>query len=161
MALTYAARYATTEAKLTAYLQRKLHERGWADDQAPEPDALASEFASLGYINDQLYAESKAAALGRRGLGKMRVKSTLRAAGISADIADPLCEPKAGEDFAQALQFAARKRIAPYYEGTPDDRLRKRWLGALIRAGHSQQTAYRLVKLSSSVEAEQALAEFD
>ena len=161
LALTYAARFATTEAKLASYLRRKLRERGWADDTSPEPEMLAAEFTSLGYVNDQLFAEGKAAALGRKGMGKLRVKSTLRAAGIAEAIAQPLCEPNASEDFERALKFAERKRIGPYCLSPPDDRARNRWVGAFLRAGHPPQIAYRIINFAHVRDAQEALSEFD
>ena len=43
MALRYVGRFATSRAKLRAYLTRKIRERGWAD--AGEPDLTASPSA--------------------------------------------------------------------------------------------------------------------
>ena len=37
LALSYVARFATTRAKLEAYLVRKLRERGWEGDDPPTP----------------------------------------------------------------------------------------------------------------------------
>ncbi len=161
LGLTYAARFATTEAKLATYLRRKLRERGWAEDAPPLPEALAAEFAELGYVNDQLFAEGKAAALGRKGMGKLRVKSTLRAAGIAEHIAQPLCDTNAAQDFERALRFAERRHIGPYSTEDADDKRRNRWLGALLRSGHPPQVAYKIVRLKSVAEADLALSEFD
>lgn len=166
LALTYAARFATTEAKLSTYLRRKIRERGWtyencAEEKAPQPEALAAEFSELGYVDDQLFAEGKAAALGRKGMGKLRVKSTLRAAGIAEDIVQPLCESDPAEDFARALQFAERRRIGPYSRTQPDDKSRSRWMGAMVRAGHPLGIAYQVMALQTLAEAEEALSNFD
>ncbi len=162
LALTYAARFSTTETKLANYLRRKLRERGWADDAVPpQPDLLAAEFAALGYVNDQLFAEGKAAALERKGMGNIRVKAALRAAGIAEDIAEPICTTSAEQDFARALRFAERRRIGPYANDLPDDKQRNRWLGALMRAGHPPQVAYRVIGLKTSADADTAMNEFD
>ena len=81
-ALDYAARYATTRAKLTAYLRRKLRERGWAEADAPAVEALVERFADRGYVDDRAFAVARADALLRRGYGGRRIGSALRAAGI-------------------------------------------------------------------------------
>ena len=47
LALRYAARFATSRAKLSAYLARKLAERGWGGDAPPDPDALIARLADL------------------------------------------------------------------------------------------------------------------
>ena len=69
LALAYVARFATSSGKLTAYLARKLRERGWAEDAGPPPDlaALAARYAEIGYLDDAAYARSKGEGLLRRG----------------------------------------------------------------------------------------------
>ena len=52
LAIRYVGRYATTRAKLTAYLARKVRERGWIDEREPNFDALADRFCELGYVDD-------------------------------------------------------------------------------------------------------------
>ena len=89
-ALRYVERYATTRAKLAAYLSRKLRERGWAGEKSPDPGALAERMAGLGYVDDRLYAESKAGAMARRGLGARRVREALRFAGVEEEDAAAL-----------------------------------------------------------------------
>ena len=82
LGLFYAGRYATTRAKLIAYLERKLRERGWAGPGEPPVERLADGFERLGYVNDRAFAQSRAASLGRRGYGERRVGQALKAAVI-------------------------------------------------------------------------------
>jgi regulatory protein len=149
MALTYAARYATTRGKLVQYLHRKLRERGWAGDQAPDPESLAEHFAELGYIDDEAFARMKAGALRRRGLGAMRVGIALKSAGIENGLAarESTVEPEAA--FHVALCFARRKRIGPFATLPPDDRTRQRWMGSLLRAGHRGEDCRKILALSA------------
>jgi len=79
-ALGYAGRYATTRAKLGAYLARKLRERGWAEAGAPPVERLVERMAAQGYVDDRAFAAARAAALGRRGYGERRVSEAARAA---------------------------------------------------------------------------------
>ncbi|HEU0135589.1 MAG TPA: RecX family transcriptional regulator, partial [Allosphingosinicella sp.] len=53
LGLFYAGRYATTRAKLAAYLRRKLKERGWSGEGEPPVERLVERFASLGYVDDR------------------------------------------------------------------------------------------------------------
>ena len=69
LALRYVERFATTRGKLSDYLTRKIRERGWAGERPADPVAVAQRMADLGYVNDRLYAEAKAGAMTRRGLG--------------------------------------------------------------------------------------------
>ncbi|HVJ00769.1 MAG TPA: RecX family transcriptional regulator, partial [Sphingomonas sp.] len=41
LALRYVERFATTRARLAAYLDRKIRERGWAGEGSPDTVALA------------------------------------------------------------------------------------------------------------------------
>lgn len=147
LALFYAGRYATTRAKLSAYLARKLAERGWAGEGRADDavDKLVARMASAGYVDDRLFAESKAASLGRRGYGERRVRQALAAAGIDeADSAD--ARAAAGADsWASALRFAERKRIGPFAAAAPDRAGREKALAALLRAGHPMTIARRIV----------------
>jgi regulatory protein len=82
LALRYVERFATTRGKLADYLRRKIRERGW-DGEPGDPVALAEKLAELGYIDDRAFAEARASALGRRGLGARRVAGALREARIA------------------------------------------------------------------------------
>jgi regulatory protein len=136
LALRYVGKYATTRAKLCAYLARKLRERGWDGAREPDTAALANRFAELGYIDDAAFALGKSRSLSARGYGKRRLVQTLRQAGIEE--ADGVAAQAHAEAAAveAALRFAERRRIGPYAQEDPDPRLREKWIAALIRAGH-------------------------
>src|SRR3546814_14114701 len=80
LALRYVERFATTRAKLAAYLARKIRERGWAGARV-EPAEVASRRAALGYVDDRAFAEARAHSMTRRGLGGRRVAGAARVAG--------------------------------------------------------------------------------
>src|ERR1700761_4051351 len=83
LGLRYGDRFATTRARLAAYLVRKIRERGWEGDAA-DPAALAEKLAGLGYIDDRAFGEARASAMARRGLGKRRVAGVFHQVGIDA-----------------------------------------------------------------------------
>ena len=146
LALRYVERFATTRAKLADYLRRKVRERGW--EGAPvDPAAVAQRMAALGYVDDRAFAESRAAALARRGLGARRVGAALRAAGVDeADRAEvaPGVDARAVD---AALGFARRKRLGPWGTGAADRAVREKQLAAMLRAGHPMALARRIVAL--------------
>ncbi len=148
LALHYTGRYATTEAKLRSYLARKIRERGIADGATLDPTTLAAECASLGYVNDSLYAESKVAGLQRKGLGPSRIKMSLKAAGIADEIAAPLLETPDDEALVRALIFAKRKRIGPYGSGHDDRKVMARWWGAMSRGGHTPDVIKQVLQMT-------------
>jgi regulatory protein len=142
-ALFYAGRYATTRAKLSAYLVRKLRERGWAGQGEPPVEPLVARLADLGYVDDRAFAAARGAALGRRGFGERRIGDALRAAGIEEEDAQEARQAARDGAWEAARRFAERKRIGPFAAVAPDRAGREKALGAMLRAGHSPQMARR------------------
>jgi regulatory protein len=144
-ALGYAGRYATTRARLAAYLRRKLRERGWAGADEPPVDRLVERMADLGYVDDRAFAAARAASLGHRGYGERRVREALRAAGVADEDSAEAAESARRDAWDSALRFARRRRIGPFAESEPDRAGREKALGVLLRAGHPADLARRLV----------------
>jgi regulatory protein len=148
LALRYVERFATTRAKLRAYLARKIRERGWDGPHEPELDALADRFAQLGYVDDAAYALSKSQSLTGRGYGKRRVVQALRAAGVEEAHSESARSHADGDAVGAALRFARRRRLGPFAQGAPTDpRQREKALAAMIRAGHSFDLAKAILAL--------------
>lgn len=170
LALAYVARFATSRAKLEAYLLRKLRERGWAEDDAgagegadegggkPLVGALATRFVAAGYVDDAAFARAKTGSLLRRGYGQRRVTQALGAAGIGEDVR---AEVRADEGARRqaALTMARKRRLGPFGSfGMPVDRAgREKQIAAMLRAGHALDSARELVD-AASVEAAEAWA---
>lgn len=147
LALRYVGRYATTRAKLCAYLSRKIRERGWVEAREPELDALATRFCELGYIDDAAYALAKSQALTSRGYGKHRINEKLRLAGVEEQDGDAAREHADREAMRAALRFAERRRIGPFASELPDRATRQKAIAAMIRAGHDLQLARAITNL--------------
>lgn len=151
LALRYVERFATTRGKLADYLSRKIRERGW--NGAPvDPRTVAQRMADLGYVDDRTYAENKAAALGRRGLGARRVSIALRQAKVEEADADELAPAIAARSGDAALTFARRKRIGPFGPPTQDRAVQDRQLVAMLRAGHGFAVSRHIVTAQSEEE---------
>ena len=146
VALRYVERYATTRAKLSAYLSRKIRERGWAGESAPAPEALVEKLAALRYVDDQTFAAARAASLTRRGYGLRRVSATLRAAGIESDDAAAAEEAARQAAWGAALAFARRRKLGPYAAEPLDRAGREKAFAALLRAGHDVSIARAIVQ---------------
>lgn len=145
LALRYVERFATTRGKLADYLRRKIRERGWEGDPV-DPATVAERMAGLGYIDDRLYAESKAMALTRRGFGVSRVTDALRQARVDDADAAPARTIAADGEGASALAFARRKRIGPFATEPADPARRQKQIAAMVRAGHGFAVARRIVE---------------
>lgn len=156
MALAYVARFATSAGKLGDYLRRKLRERGWEGDVAPDIPALVARFVEIGYVDDATFARAKAQGLLRRGYGSRRIDQALGAAGI----AEPLREESRGNEAERrraALVMARKRRFGPFgLAATTDRALREKQVAAMLRAGHPLDHARAVVNADS----ERALEEW-
>lgn len=142
IALRYVSRYATSEAKLSGYLHRKIRERGWSLDE-PEPniEALVADFVRLGFIDDTAFAAARARVMTQRGMGLRRVNEDLRAKGIT-EIRSADARAQAERDrWVAADRFARRKKFGPYAETIASPALFQKQMQAFLRAGHSFETA--------------------
>ena len=161
LALRYVARFATTSAKLVAFLLRKLRERGVVDGSEPiDVSAIVQRLVELKYIDNEAYAEAKANGLLRRGYGARRVEQTLRGAGIEAGIRDSLAPNELSARHA-ALAMARKKRFGAFGVELPDRALREKQLAAMVRAGHSFDVARQLIEAHTINDAEEWAYELD
>jgi len=145
LALHYVGRFATTRAKLATYLARKLRERGWAGEAAPDLPSLVERLAELGYVDDRAFGVAKAGSLTARGYGQRRVRQALTMAGVGEeDAADgtAIAQERAAE---AALRYASRRRIGPFALEPHDPAGREKALAAMIRAGHDFALARAIV----------------
>lgn len=148
LALGYAARFATSAAKLESYLKRKLRERGWGGEGDPPVAAIVARLVGAGYVDDAVYARAKAGGLLRRGYGARRIDQALNAAGIDAVLRKE-AGGKPPDHRAAAVTLARRRRFGPFSPERPDRAMRERQIAALLRAGHPLDSARRIVDADS------------
>jgi regulatory protein len=162
LALAYVARFATSRAKLTRYLARKVRESEWMDDvdAMTACEAVADRMERLRYLDDRQYAAMRAGAMTRRGLGVRRVKAQLYVDGIAEADSSEAIEAAEGAATSAAIDFARRRRFGPFAAGAIEDpKLRERQIAAFLRAGHSMAIARRILAVPPGDDA--ALAALD
>lgn len=156
LALAYVARFATTQAKLRGYLQRKVRERGWIGDDesgclgsekaSPSIEELVGRFAEKGYVDDASWARMKTGSLLRRGYGARRVGQALSQAGVDETMRAE-ARPDAFEQRRAAVVLARRRKFGPFAMRMIDDpKSRDKQLAAMLRAGHPLDIARRIVE---------------
>ena len=158
LALAYVARFATSQAKVAAYLSRKLRERGWEGEGPPPIAEIAERFVAAGYIDDEAYARAKSGSLLRRGYGMRRVGQALSAAGIEESLRENV---RAGEREQRqaALAMAKKRRFGPYAREEVDKSRREKQIAAMLRAGHAMDHALQMINARTQEAAEQWVAE--
>jgi regulatory protein len=170
LALSYAARFATTGARLEGYLARKIKERGLAEGDdgrtvTVDIPALVARLVELGYVDDAAYARMRARDLGARGYGGRRVEQVLWAAGVDEGIRQDTAPGEAASRRSAAL-MAQKKRLGPWGAG-PDaagDPLARRKahekaVAAMLRAGHDYADVKFILAASRVGDVEQWLDE--
>jgi len=157
--VAYVGRFATTRARLAAYLRRKIAEKGWDAPGPPDIEQLVERLATLGYVDDAAFALAKARALGSRGYGERRVDQALRHAGVEEADGAPAKEAASEGATAAAIRYAQRRRLGPFATERPDPKARERALAAMLRAGHGFDLARRLLDLPPDGAADPAAIE--
>lgn len=101
-------------------------------------DEAVEKLIELDLVNDERYAENYARELfERKKFGKMRIKSELRAKGISADIANTAVEELFEEEEPDNVQRIVDIIGKRYYNRMNDEVGRKKVFSALQRMGYS------------------------
>lgn len=169
LALHYAARFASTAARLEAYLMRKIRERGLAEDadgRTVDVDvpALVARLVDLGYVDDDAYARMRARDLGGRGYGARRVDETLRHAGVGEALR-AVHAPGEGAARKAAAVMARKRRIGPYgaqaEDGDPlaQRKAHEKAVAAMLRAGHQYDHVKVILAAASIEDVEEWVAE--
>lgn len=162
LALAYVARFATSRAKLTRYLSRKIRESDWTDevDAMTACETVADRMERLQFLDDRQYAAMRGAAMTRRGLGVQRVKAQLYVDGIAAEDSGEAVAAAEDAAFTAAIGFARRRRFGPFaVHAAADPKQRERQVAAFARAGHSLGLARRILAIAPGDE--EALAALD
>ena len=119
-----------SEKEIRAKLLRK-HDADYVDE-------AVEKLIELDLVNDERYAENYARELfERKKFGKMRIKSELRAKGISADIANAAVEELFEEEEPDNVQRIVDIIGKRYYNRMNDEVGRKKVFSALQGMGYS------------------------
>ena len=162
-AAAHLARFAATERGLAQVLERRILRWGQRATEEGQDSAsvtetvnrirplaadIAREMVSLGAINDQAFARSRAARLTRGGRSRRAVQMQLAAKGIAAEDATQALDQALGQDetayeteLAAALVLARKRRIGPFQKDRDADttpEMDNRLFNAFARAGFSR-----------------------
>lgn len=170
-ALSYLARYASTQAALARVLDKRIDT--WArkagsryeigeQDRATVAAAVAAaktlarevvaSMTQAGAVDDAAFAEMRANSLRRAGRSHRAVAAALAAKGVDAETARDVLENEAigGQtaELTAAVRLARKRRIGPFRAGErPDPPGRMKELAILARAGFAQPVARRALDM--------------
>ncbi|PTM42914.1 regulatory protein RecX [Bosea sp. 124] len=148
-AMYYLERYAAPAAQLRRVLARKVVLSCRHHGQEPAAfnamlDEVVARCVASGLVDDQRFAEARAATLQRRGRSSRAIAASLSAKGVPRDLAAQASSGSAEEELAAARKTAQRKRLGPWSRG---DRAtaRQKDLAAMARAGFAMTIARAVI----------------
>ena len=153
IALYYLKRFETSEYHLRSVLKRRIDDYAYWNKEFDKKEAyrwlddLISDFESLGYVNDERYAEMKIRAYLSAGKSIRYILNKLKEKGIDECLADKLLNGQEYDAFESALKLAKKKKIGPY---CMDENLRRerrnKDMGILIRAGFDYEVVLKVLE---------------
>ncbi len=143
-------RHAAPSAHLGRVLQRRLDRaaaRGDTVEAGPEDiEAVLTELARLGLLDDAAWAEARARSLRRRGASARDVAARLSHKGAAReDVERVLGEEDAGAELRAAEALARRRRLGPWRAPAEREERRRKDLAAMARAGYRLDIARRVI----------------
>ena len=122
---------------------------------------LIRRYLKSGILNDDIYAQTQAASMNRRGVSLHVIRARLLQKAVSSDIIDGALAVLAGEvgqpDLAAAIVYARKRRLGPYRRDTGKPENLDKELAALARSGFSYSLALRIVEAKDIDELENEL----
>ena len=173
-AVDYLGRYASSQHRLRDVLgrfaTRKLDQHD-PDDIAAAIDATVTRCQTLGYVNDNAFAQSQARSHRRQGRSQLGIRQRLRQHQLGDDVIDAALEVAdehaANGELLAACRFARRRRIGPFDHRRNDvDRdaimqRRQRQLGAMARAGFAMAISRKVFDLADSTAGEMLIDQLE
>lgn len=154
-AIAYLQRYSSSEDNLRQVLERKVMRAAVALSLAPDDyREMISEVVSFcvrnGLVDDRTYTETKIASLRRRGRSTSRIRATLSAKGVAANLIDEALDDDPRSEFTAAMRYAKRRRLGPWRTNTdPDNKTLEKETAAMCRSGFAYSLARRIVTAES------------
>lgn len=161
--------YLSLRPSSVAQLQRVLHRRidAWArraeraggeETEIESGAARARESAravlerlrASGLLDDAKFAKDRVERLTRSGKSRRAITFDLAKKGVASDAARAAIPQDAATELGAAVAFTRKKRLGAFVRDADaeiDPKVRRRWLGALARAGYSFSVADRALRM--------------
>lgn len=175
-AVNYLGRYATSKYRLREVLGRfalrKLDKHD-ADKIAAAIDATLKRCQTLGYLNDDAFAQNQARTQRQQGRSTLSIRQRLRQHRLDDTIIDAALDfadqYAANGELLAACRFARRRRIGPFDSRQHDDsknhqavmQRQKRQLGSLARAGYNMAISRTIIGLKDIHSAEMLIDQLE
>tara|TARA_Y100001970_G_scaffold63968_2_gene81928 strand:+ start:1341 stop:1901 length:561 start_codon:yes stop_codon:yes gene_type:complete len=155
LAYGYIEKYNPSRQQLKIYLLKKYLKKFSSTklkkDITQLIDEILNNLEKNKFLNDELYSDSRARVLLRRGYSLNKINQSLRFKGIKSEfikkslskIKEKTIEP----DFVSSLRLCKKRRIGPSRPQSNRDLFYKKDMGILARAGFSYDLSKRVLDL--------------
>ena len=155
LAYSYLEKYSPSKQQLKVYLLKKYLTKIKGTKSKKEVtsiiDQIVSNLEKNKYLNDEMYADSKARMFLRRGYSLNKINQSLRNKGIQDEYVkksiDKIKENEIEPDFVSALKLCKRRRIGPLRPESNRELFYKKDMGILARGGFSFDLSKRVLDL--------------
>jgi len=175
-AVDYLGRYATSQHRLREVLDRfalrKLDKHD-PDEIAAAISATVIQCQTLGYLNDDAFAQNQARSHRRQGRSKLSIRQRLRQHRLDETIIDAALDAAdqryTNGELLAAFRFARRRRLGPFdckqYDNEKDRQAlrqrQQRSLGSLARAGFTMAISRTVIGLADRDAAEMLMDQLE
>ena len=155
LAYSYLEKYSPSKQQLKVYLLKKYLTKIKGTKSKKEVtsiiDQIISNLEKNKFLNDEMYADSKARMFLRRGYSLNKINQSLRNKGIQDEYVkksiDKIKENEIEPDFVSALKLCKRRRIGPLRPESNRELFYKKDMGILARGGFSFDLSKRVLEL--------------
>ena len=175
-AADYLGRYATSQHRLREVLGRfalrKLDKHD-PDEIAAAISATVTRCQTLGYLNDDNFAQNQARSHRQQGRSKLSIRQRLRQHRLDDTIIDAALDAadqrSANGELLAACRFARRRRLGPFDRQQDDDekdrqagrQRQQRQLGSMARAGFAMAVSRTVIRLEDRDAAEMLMDQLE
>ena len=155
LAYSYLEKYNPSKQQLKVYLLKKYLTKIKGSKSKKEVISIIDEIIlnleKNKILNDEMYSDSKARMLLRRGYSLNKINQSLRSKGIESKFIkisiDKIKENQIEPDFVSALKLCKRRRIGPVRSENNRELFYKKDMGILARGGFSFDLSKRILDL--------------
>tara|TARA_B100001996_G_scaffold379140_1_gene364391 strand:- start:2336 stop:2896 length:561 start_codon:yes stop_codon:yes gene_type:complete len=157
LAYAYLEKYNPSKQQLKVYLLKKYLIKFKSSRSKKDVSNLIDEILITleknKIINDEIYSDSKARMLLRKGYSLNKINQSLKQKGIQSQFIkksiDKIKEEKIEPDFVSALKLCKRRRIGALRPGANRELFYKKDMGILARGGFSFELSKRVLDLET------------
>ena len=155
LAYSYLEKYSPSKQQLKVYLLKKYLTKFNCTQSKKDIsnliDTILNNLESNKLINDEMYSDSKARMMLRRGYSVNKINQSLKNKGIKYEYIkkslDKIKSNNIEPDFVSALKLCKRRRVGPMRPSANRELFYKKDMGILARAGFSYDMSKRILEL--------------